>query len=336
MVTSDAGLSAGVYRRGREVHIAVRSTNALENYDIPYPIFDPIELCRVFREVLPSADIVHAHGMLFMSTAVATTMASQRGIPVLLTEHVGKIPYRSALKEGVQDLAIETLGRYCCRKSSAVTVLNERVGREVRPLLSKRTEMFKIPNGVDGRLFRPADAGERRVLRRKWGLERPTVLFVGRFAPRKGTDLLLEAADDAFELVFCGANRGAAVNGKKARVIPPLPQDELSELYRACDLLVLPSVGEGFPLVVQEAMASGLPVIVTDSEEYREYLNESVAVFSPRDPRALRQSIIGLLRLPDRRERMGRAARSWALAHFDWERTVDRYLELYGKYRHRG
>jgi glycosyltransferase involved in cell wall biosynthesis len=80
-------------------------------------------------------------------------------------------------------------------------------------------------------------------------------------------------------------------------------------------------------------MASGLPVLVTDSEEYREHLDESVAVFSPREPRALRERILGLLRTPHRRRRMARAARSWALANFDWERTVDRYLALYEKYR---
>lgn len=333
MVTSDAGVPAGTYRRGRVVHIAVRSTNALERHDIPYPIFDPIELRRVFREILPSADVVHTHGMLFMSTAVATAMASRRGVPVLLTEHVGKIPYQSFLKNGVQGVATETLGRYCCRRSSAVTVLNERVGKEVRPLLSEGTEIFKIANGVDTNLFRPGDAGERRALRRKWALEKPTALFVGRFAQKKGVDLLLDAADDAFELVFCGGNGSASVRRKNARVIPPLAQDELSELYRASDLLVLPSVGEGFPLVVQEAMASGLPVLVTDSDEYREYLDESVAVFSPRKPRALRENIVGLLRVPDRRETMGRAARSWALEHFDWERCVRQYLELYGRYR---
>jgi glycosyltransferase involved in cell wall biosynthesis len=333
MVTSDTGTCAGIDRRGRETHIAVRSTNALENYDIPYPVLDPIELGRAFRAVLPSADIVHAHGMLFMSTIVATAMASRRGVPLVLTEHVGKIPYQSAWKDGAQRVAIETLGRYCCRKSSAVTVLNDRVRREVRHLLPETTELVKIANGVDTDLFRPAGAGERRALRRKWALERPTVLFVGRFARRKGTDLLLAASDGAFELLFCGANGAASVNGQKARVIPPLSQNELSELYRASDVLVLPSVGEGFPLVVQEAMASGLPVLVTDSEEYREQLDESVAIFSPRDPRALRESILGLLRAPHRRKRMARAARSWALANFDWERTVDQYLSLYRKCR---
>jgi glycosyltransferase involved in cell wall biosynthesis len=333
MVTSDTGACAGTVRHGREAHIAVRSTNALENYDIPFPLLDPIELRSALRALLPSADIVHAHGMLFMSTIAATAMASRRGVPLVLTEHVGKIPYPSVWMNGVQRVAIETLGRYCCRKSSAVTVLNDRVGREVRQFLPRTTELVKIANGVDTDLFRPAGTGERRALRRKWALEKPTVLFVGRFARRKGTDLLLGAADGAFELVFCGANGAASVNGRQARVIPPLSQDELSELYRASDVLVLPSVGEGFPLVVQEAMASGLPVLVTDSEEYREHLDESVAVFSPREPRALRERILGLLRTPHRRRRMARAARSWALANFDWERTVDRYLALYEKYR---
>ena len=334
MVSSDAGIRAGTYRRGRETHIAVRSTNTLENYDIPYPIFDPIELRRVLRAVLPTSDIVHVHGMLFMSTAMATAMASRRGIPVVLTEHVGRIPYRSVVKDGVQAVAIETLGRYCCRRSRAVTYLNQRVGREVEALLPANAETSKIPNGVDTDLFRPVDSEQRQALRRKWGFEKPTALFVGRFARRKGIDLLLEAASDhdEFDMVFCGANGGASANQNNARVIPPLAQEALSELYQASDVLVLPSVGEGFPLVVQEAMACGLPVIVTDNDENREYLNESVAMFTRRDPRAIQENILALLRAPERRSRMGWAAHQWAREHFDWERTVDRYLELYTRH----
>lgn len=332
MVTSDASVPAGIYRHGRETHIAVRSTNALENYDIPYPVFDPLELGRVFRNVLPSADIVHAHGMLFMSTAMATAMATRRGIPVLLTEHVGRIPYKGAT-DRVQAIAIWTLGRYCYHRATAVTYLNQRVGSDIEPLLPADAHTSKIPNGVDTERFHPVDAKRKAALRRKWGFEKPTALFVGRFARRKGIDLLLEAAHEEFELVFCGANGGATIDENKLRVIPPLEQDELSELYQACDVLVLPSVGEGFPLVVQEAMASGLPVVVTDSNEYREYLDETVAVFTPREPSAIRDNVLALVRPGERRAEMGRAARRWSLDHFDWERTVDQYLELYARHR---
>jgi glycosyltransferase involved in cell wall biosynthesis len=92
---------------------------------------------------------------------------------------------------------------------------------------------------------------------------------------------------------------------------------------------VLPSEGEGFPLVVQEALASGLPVVVTDNEANREYLDETVASFTPRSPDAIREKTLALLRSPDLRRRMGTAGRLWAVKHFDWEDSVDRYLELY-------
>ena len=143
---------------------------------VPYPIFDPLELRRVLRAVLPTADVVHVHGMLFMSTAMATAMAKRRGIPVILTEHVGRIPYRSVVKDSLQAVAIATLGRYCCHQSSAVTYLNQRVGREIEPLLPANAETVRIPNGVDTELFRPADLRKRQAVRRKWGFEKPTAL----------------------------------------------------------------------------------------------------------------------------------------------------------------
>ena len=329
MVTCDTGIPTGTSQQGWKTRIGLPALNTLEKYDIPFPIFDPLVLRRTLRDILPSADVLHIHGTLFMSSVVAAAMARRRGIPVILTEHVGKIPFDRALFDGLQHLAFETLGRYCCRQCDAVIVLNRRVGREIRSLVRPHTEISKIPNGVDTDLFRPADSDERKALRRKWHLARPTALFVGRFVRKKGVDLVLEAAHSEFDLVLCGRNGVKLAKQQSVRVVGPVEQRELSELYQASDVLVLPSRGEGFPLVVQEAMACGLPVIVTDNDENREYLNESVARFTTREPGAIRENILALLRSPDRRAQMGRAARRWAVEQFDWERTVDQYLELY-------
>ncbi len=150
------------------------------------------------------------------------------------------------------------------------------------------------------------------------------------FVKKKGIDLLLRAADPELELVLCGA--GSQIPPQPGtRVLGLVDQSTLAEVYRAADVLVLPSEGEGFPLVVQEALASGLPVVVTDNEVNRDYLDETVAVFTARSPDAIRENTLALLRSPDLRRRMGTAGRMWAVRHFDWEDSVDRYLELYSQ-----
>jgi glycosyltransferase involved in cell wall biosynthesis len=145
---------------------------------------------------------------------------------------------------------------------------------------------------------------------------------------KKGVELLLEARANDFELILCGDE----LDGVNVRTLGKLDQTTLAEVYQAADVLVLPSEGEGFPLVVQEAMASGLPVIVTDNPENREYLDDTVARFVARDSTAIREAIQTFAREPDVRDRMGAAARQWAVEHFDWERCVDRYLELYSSH----
>lgn len=135
-----------------------------------------------------------------------------------------------------------------------------------------------IANGVDLETFRPA-APERRD---EWRPRR--FLYVGGVTRRKGIDLLIDAWDEAFAgrddviLVIKAANAGGVYGGSNAElqrraadtrlprielVEDDIDSSELAELYRSCDVFVLPYRGEGFAMPVLEAMASGLPVIVT-------------------------------------------------------------------------
>jgi glycosyltransferase involved in cell wall biosynthesis len=328
MVTCDTGIPTGVHREGIKTRIGVPAVNVLEKYSIPYPLFDPISLRRTLKDVLPSADAVHVHGMLFMSSVEAARMGRRLHLPVVLTEHVGRVPFRHVFLDCAQRVAFETIGRLCCRQVDAVTVLNHRVEREVRALVHASTPIAKVPNGVDTERFHPPSPETRQSLRKKWGFERFAALFVGRFVRKKGVELLLEARANDFELILCGDE----LDGVNVRTLGKLDQTTLAEVYQAADVLVLPSEGEGFPLVVQEAMASGLPVIVTDNPENREYLDDTVARFVARDSTAIREAIQTFAREPDVRDRMGAAARQWAVEHFDWERCVDRYLELYSSH----
>ncbi|MGJ0151748.1 glycosyltransferase family 4 protein [Streptomyces sp. CH8.1] len=82
---------------------------------------------------------------------------------------------------------------------------------------------------------------------------------------------------------------------------PPrlLSAEDLADAYRACDVFALPSTAEGFPLTVQEAMASGLPVVTTDDPGYAPYgLDRGVALLVPRTVPALRAALDGLVADP--------------------------------------
>jgi glycosyltransferase involved in cell wall biosynthesis len=112
----------------------------------------------------------------------------------------------------------------------------------------------------------------------------------------------------------------------------PLPSRELPAYYRSADVLVVPSAYEGLPLVIVEAMQCGLPVVATRVSGHPEAVEDGATGFlAPLDdPRALAARCIELLRDPQRREAMSRAARVSA-KRFEMARHLGDYLALYAE-----
>jgi glycosyltransferase involved in cell wall biosynthesis len=108
---------------------------------------------------------------------------------------------------------------------------------------------------------------------------------------------------------------------------------DLPDLYRACDVFVLPSVSrlEAFGIVALEAMASGLPVVASDIPGVREVVREGVEghLANPLDPRDLADKIHDLLLDPLRRARYGRNGRAKVLRDYTWEHVAARVHEVY-------
>ena len=199
----------------------------------------------------------------------------------VLTEHVGRVPQRSARPTVVQDAAIASVGRASARAADALVVLNHRLAAELRALAPGRP-IETIPNGVDTGAFRPAAPGERERLRRALGWDdRPRVLLVGRLTERKGVGRALaatHAAAGAFELVVVGPGK-LRTTQPGVQVLGPVTRARLAELYRAADALLLPSSGEGFPISAQEAAVSGVPVVLSRDPGYGDYVAQAPGAF---------------------------------------------------------
>jgi glycosyltransferase involved in cell wall biosynthesis len=242
------------------------------------------------------------------------------------------------------------------RQIDCIIAVSAEMGRHVRRLgLTSRVEV--IPNGVDLKRFCAAPEGdaERRRLRESLGLRESSILIatVGSLIPRKGTDLLLEswktiAARSAdLHLAIIGtrfqpgqSEQGEfdrkiaellAASGAADRVHFPGYVTNIDAYFRASDLFVFPSLKEGLPNVVLEAMASSVPVILTPFPTLSEELGRPGREFMlvDRRPEALAAEVDRLVRDAALRRDLGRSGRRWLERTMDLEQVLDRYAALY-------
>jgi glycosyltransferase involved in cell wall biosynthesis len=213
-----------------------------------------------------------------------------------------------------------------------------------------------VPQGVDTRRFRPVSPDERSALRHRLGLSTssPVVTFVGAIIERKGVDILLRAWAELAkrlpeaELLLVGPDTFGAddvsavalnrfVDGMKAlassgglRVRFLGRQERVEEYLQAADVFVLPSRHEGFGNVIIEALACGVPAVVTRMDGVGEVTvrhGDNGLIVDDED--GLTHALLSLLENPDARARMGQTARCVAEDTFSVERVVRSYRDVY-------
>jgi glycosyltransferase involved in cell wall biosynthesis len=301
----------------------------------PYPLWSPAALARL-RSAVRAADVVHLHDCLYFGNQAAFSAARGAGKPVLLTQHVGAVPYRSGALRLLQAAAYRVLGRRVLEGACRVAFISEATRAHFQDRVRFRQAPVTIPNGVDGSLFQPADEARRRTLRHELGIPdgKPLLLFAGRFVEKKGLPLLSRLvprlADAQWLFAGAGPLDPARWGAPNVRVMRGLDQARLAPLYQAADLLVLPSVGEGFPLVVQEAMASGTPALVSPETarglEIPAALLASEPLGASGDAVAQWEARIRALVPPAEAQRCALA--DFARQHWSWENCARRHVEL--------
>lgn len=328
-VTVVTSAFAGAEGTGEEDGMIVHripTFHATERLGIPYPVPSVRGFGAALRS-MPSIDLLHAHGALYASSIHAAQAARRLRVPLVLTEHVGFVEYGSRAINAVESIAWGTVGDRVVGGSRAVTTYNSRVMEWLTGRYPGHDIHF-IGNGVDTATFHPRPRAARHEIRRSFGLpdDRPLVLFAARASEKKNLDAVLAFPREAFHLVVCGAPRGLRADGLTDLGV--VPYGRMPQLFGCVDAMVHASTGEGFPLAVQEALASGLALALLWDPGYGAWLDRN-AVAACDDIGQLDQAVRSLATDQTHRGRLSAAGREWALQHWSWDATVQGYEQLY-------
>lgn len=308
-----------------------------------------LRMAQVFFRLRREIDIVHLHGFSRKSLLLV----------VLAVWFRKKVVVKLTLLGEDDPAAIRARGRlaYRCYTRADLFIGISQRQQEVFAASGLPRERFRlIPNGVDLERFRPADATERSRLRAALGLPEasPLVLFVGMCLRRKHPELLLEAwlrlrrEGLPGSLVFVGtmpsptyeaepglfdalqASVAAHGAGSQVRFIEQTAEAE--QFYRAADVFALPSDVEGFPNVLLEAMAAGLPCIASRLPGVLDAVvtdGLNGLLVEPGNLGALQEALRSVCSAPDRAAALGRRARETVAGQYGIDRTASRVLAAY-------
>ncbi|MEP7040444.1 MAG: glycosyltransferase family 4 protein [Chloroflexota bacterium] len=301
---------------------------------VPVPLPGVRALARLWREVRRS-DLVWVHDLLYPGNLLAAVAARIIGRPLVVTVHVGAVPYRNSFLRGFIGFVYRATSRTMLRAAARVTFVSERIRDETARRSWKRPPLF-IPNGVDAGVFHPSTDAQRAEVRRYLGGEtRPLLVFVGRFVERKGLALIQQLAERTPEWRWVLAGHGPIDPGAWAAANVSVERElhgpSLARLYGAADLLVLPSLGEGFPLVVIEALACGTPAIVDPSTAAGDRTAaarlETEPVTGSDAVDRWHAHLERILARPDL-DQARTAVAEFAASHWSWDRAADAYREV--------
>ena len=363
--THVAQLSADLRKRGVDVTVVTHPLTA-EHFDL-----GPVRLCwpgsagvvhvladlSALRRLAASADIVHAHGHQAGLLAALSIVSSQamarvrrrptpRGPKLIVSQH------NAVLEGSGRQVLKRLLQRWVARHADLMTGASSDLVDDALALGARRAELAEVPSPRVPHLLAqpPADAAARAGIRQSLlsstgtdlgEPELPLVLTICRIAPQKNLSVLLRAASqlrEACTWVVLGegdpqllAQLRALGSALGAPVHFLGSSSEVDTWLRGAEVFVLPSQWEARALVVQEAMAAGVPVVVADVGGLHDLVLPAGLLVPPGDPEAIAKATDSILADPGLREELTVRGREVAAALPDGSDTASRWLAWYSQ-----
>ena len=307
-------------------------------------------------------DLLHSH--YWISGQLGWLISERYNLPLVHTMHTMAKVKNQALAEGESpEPESRAIGEEQVVKASSALIAN--TASEAASLVSLYDacpdNVYVVSPGVDLRTYRVNGGKKAAREKLKISSDQLMLLFVGRIQPHKGPEVLIRAVAEMLShtpalksklrAVIMGGPSG---NGSKEPerlaglttflgvteniiFVPPVPHDELSDWYRAADLVCVPSYSESFGLVALEAQACGTPVVATAVGGLRAAVADGISgvLVDGHNPKAWSATLQRLLLEPERRLLLSIGALNHS-SNFGWDATARGILDVYDKVLSRG
>lgn len=259
-------------------------------------------------------------------------------IPYILPETVGRGYLGKFLKEMPRIMEL----------TDGVITVSECSKRDILKFFSiDEDKVFVTPLAADIK-YRPLDKDNcKEILVETYGINKPFILYIGGFSPRKNVSGLMTAfskihknLDKEYDLVIVGANKDDGELLKNLSIelnielnikfTGYIPEDHLPIFYNACDVFTYPSLYEGFGLPPLEAMSCGTPVLTSNISSIPEVVGDGGILIDPLSMKSLMYSLEALLNDESIRKDISEKALLRA-SQFSWEKTSEKTIEAYNR-----
>lgn len=283
-------------------------------------------LRRQVKEDRP--DVVHAHWIIPQGF-VAALIKKMYGVRYVVTSHGSDIMGLKGFK-GIK--------KFVLRNAERVTVVSNALKKKIKDEIDADVKVDVIPMGIDTSLFSPKK--KDNSIKKKYGVNDKFLLFVGRLAPEKGVDVLIESMPEVVrefpraKLLIIGKGTLEDELKKRAKELKLndnvkfvgwVDNKELPGYYATADVFVSPSRREGSPVSYYEALACGAPLVVGDLPISKELVGkERGFVVRQEDSKDLADKLKKVLAKKFSSNLLSRFARERA----DWENVAKKYVEV--------
>lgn len=306
-------------------------------------IFNPLNnpICPGFLNIYKNIrdfDIIHVHNEHSFVTLLTYLINLFFKKPIVLSCH-GQLRFNNYWKDLFEITFSRTVGKFIFKNISKVAALSDSDKNYLISIGVDSRKIVIIPNAINH------DSLDNISYNKKIQKtnDEKILLYVGVLIKRKGVEYLIKSIPDIIkDNRLCCIIVGKGDYREKLETLVDklnltnniifkgsVKTEELYYYYNTADIFVLPSVSEGLPTTILEAMYFGLPVVTTDIPGIRDHFSDSAILVTPKNEKELAKAIIRVLNDLPLRERLSRRGKELVREKYTWDKVSNTYINIY-------